>query len=612
VASVPHPAREALRPLLLLAVTTAAFALRMAGLADLGDLDFDEAATTYLASMDDPREMLETVLESFYHDPPLYYVVLHWWQAAMGVSEPALRALSVAFSTLAVAVIGASVARVAGTRAGAFAALVLAIAPMSVVFSRYARMYSLLLLSMALVIAVGAWRSGPRPVVPYRTGLAAIAAYLIGLGNHFYTLFAALATSPWLLPRRVFFVGLAVGGAGAGLWLLLSPRMREIMATMHPRLPEPTELSIMLAGSFGALAGPLASLTAYCVAAVVMLGAATLVFVRRRQLPSPFAQVVLAGWLVTTLAVPAMSLLGAPFANRYLVIAAPFAAAVAGIAVRFLPRAAVGPLAVGVLVAGALTLRPAYEGFSWGDYGHAVDRLRADARPGDGVLLNGMAQHVLYRHYRGGLPEGQTFPGPTLRDPRPVTEAEAEPLLTALVHQHPRVWVVESATNFYDPSAIVEQWLNREVYPLPLIRFRDAVLRLYLTDGQGAGVVDQPLDLLLLDVRLDSVALESRPLRPGDQARLRLNAHPEGATAPRKVSVRMVGSDGKAIWQSDRFFSGAERLVARSVIEVPPDAAPGTYQLQAVVYETGSVPGGGTQITRTSDPTTVATIEVRG
>jgi hypothetical protein len=139
--------------------------LRLWGIEGLGDLDFDEQASFFIGSMP-PREMLVYLLAAPFEHPPLFYLLFHGWLAAVGGSETAMRVFAVLPGTLAVPVVGSAVGRIAGPRTGIAAAIVLALAPLHVYYSRDARMYSLLSLWMALAVyavALGCRALSPTP-----------------------------------------------------------------------------------------------------------------------------------------------------------------------------------------------------------------------------------------------------------------------------------------------------------------------------------------------------------------------------------------------------------------------------------------------------------------
>ena len=76
--------------------------------------------------------------------PPGYYLLLHYWQAAVGLSEFALRYLSVITGVLTVALTYALGKRLFGPPVGLLAALLGAVSPLAVYYSQEARMYALL------------------------------------------------------------------------------------------------------------------------------------------------------------------------------------------------------------------------------------------------------------------------------------------------------------------------------------------------------------------------------------------------------------------------------------------------------------------------------------
>src|SRR5437899_1954089 len=61
--------------------------------------------------------------------PPLYFLLLHFWIRLFGESDLALRSLSALFGVLALPVIFAAAARLAGRRVGVLAALFSALSP---------------------------------------------------------------------------------------------------------------------------------------------------------------------------------------------------------------------------------------------------------------------------------------------------------------------------------------------------------------------------------------------------------------------------------------------------------------------------------------------------
>lgn len=173
----PSPRRERA---LLAALTALAFAVRCV---DLGrqSLWFDEAVSAFVARMDWP-EGLNFLLADGVH-PPLYYIVQKAF-LAWGSSETALRLPAAVFGALAVPLLYWTAARWA-PKARVSAALLLALSPLAVWYSREARMYSLL---MALTVAGMALYVNlllnPRP--SGRLSLAFTAVHALAYLTHFF------------------------------------------------------------------------------------------------------------------------------------------------------------------------------------------------------------------------------------------------------------------------------------------------------------------------------------------------------------------------------------------------------------------------------------------
>ncbi len=84
--------------------------------------------------------------------PPLYYLLLAGWGRLVGTSEFALRALSVGWSLVTVALTAALGHRVGGRRVALFAALLAALSPFALHYAQEARMYA-----MVTTLAAASW-----------------------------------------------------------------------------------------------------------------------------------------------------------------------------------------------------------------------------------------------------------------------------------------------------------------------------------------------------------------------------------------------------------------------------------------------------------------------
>ena len=172
----------------LLAVVLAAFWLRV-WLLDGQSLWGDEAISLGRAS-----GSLQEVAQDARHEgtlPPLYYYVLHFWIAAAGTTEFALRYPSALEGAAAVAVLWAAV-RSAGARTALIAALLAALSPFWVYYGQETRMYAqvtlLATVSTALFMKVRAADRG-RPWMWLGYVLASAAAVL----THYFAGFVLLA-----------------------------------------------------------------------------------------------------------------------------------------------------------------------------------------------------------------------------------------------------------------------------------------------------------------------------------------------------------------------------------------------------------------------------------
>ena len=171
------------------AVTVLALAGRLLLLGSFPALSGDETFTGVVE-----RLPLFQMLDVVRHDnhPPLGYLLTRV-VALLSTSPAALRLVPALAGTIAVPVAAALGRRVAGDRAGLFAAAAFAAFPAFVISSRDARMYSL---ATALVVAaaLALWRAAERPSL----GRLALYAVCVCLAVHSHY-FAVLAVGAQLL-----------------------------------------------------------------------------------------------------------------------------------------------------------------------------------------------------------------------------------------------------------------------------------------------------------------------------------------------------------------------------------------------------------------------------
>lgn len=211
-------------------ILVVATALRVAALGR-SELWHDEFCS--LLMLADPKGVLAAAASSATTpdggNPPLYYLLLAAWTRVLGLSEPAVRSLSLVASVAQVAVTGALVRTIGGSRPAALAAMaVAAVASLHVFYGTEARAYSLLLLllTVALWTFFRAIRSG-RPIDWALHAVALLAAWFT------HNLALPFTASFWiaalvLRADRRAFLGLAA--AHAAVVVLYSPWIPVLLA----------------------------------------------------------------------------------------------------------------------------------------------------------------------------------------------------------------------------------------------------------------------------------------------------------------------------------------------------------------------------------------------
>ncbi|HEX3074174.1 MAG TPA: glycosyltransferase family 39 protein, partial [Ignavibacteriales bacterium] len=133
---------------ILAALLLLAALLRIYGI-NSESLWFDEAFSVHLSKMN-IADLIKNTAEDVH--PPLYYIILNFWEIIFGDSEISSRALSLIFNVLTVYFLYRAASYLYDKKTGLAAAFILAISPFHIYYSQEARMYSLLgLLSLLSV-----------------------------------------------------------------------------------------------------------------------------------------------------------------------------------------------------------------------------------------------------------------------------------------------------------------------------------------------------------------------------------------------------------------------------------------------------------------------------
>ena len=174
-----------------------------------------------------PAEVVRAVFLSD-TSPPLYYLLLNVWTRIFGVSDIALRSLSIVFSLACLPLVFGIGRALGGERAATIAAGLFAIAPLSLYYSAEGRMYSLLWFCvLALVWATVRLFQG---LGGGRMQTMWVAASAAGFLVHYYFLFTWAAVGLFLLLRP-----------GKDSWGKMGMRIAFVVVLILPwylRLPE--------------------------------------------------------------------------------------------------------------------------------------------------------------------------------------------------------------------------------------------------------------------------------------------------------------------------------------------------------------------------------------
>ena len=146
------------------------------------------------------RDGVSSIIEHLRHDgaPPLYYVALHFWMKVAGTSDFSVRALSGLFSVATLPLVFIVARRLWNLRTAAIAVAVTAITPYAIYFATETRMYSLVMLEVALflVIWTGPWRTHDYGRM---AALATVGAAM--LYTHYWSLYFLATVALWSLVR---------------------------------------------------------------------------------------------------------------------------------------------------------------------------------------------------------------------------------------------------------------------------------------------------------------------------------------------------------------------------------------------------------------------------
>ena len=148
---------------------------------------FDEAYSVGLSSLSVPQIVQAAAADV---QPPLYYLLLHYWMMAFGTSESAVRLLSVLFGVLAIPMIYVVGRQLFNKETGLVGALILALSSFNIYYSQETRMYSLMAL-LALLSMYFFWRFLRQSNLVSSVGYVLSTTLLVY--THYYGFFVVIA-----------------------------------------------------------------------------------------------------------------------------------------------------------------------------------------------------------------------------------------------------------------------------------------------------------------------------------------------------------------------------------------------------------------------------------
>ncbi len=397
---------------------------------DLQPLWWDEGYSVWFATH--PLGQMAALTAEDIH-PPLYYALVSLWTALLGRGPTAFRLFSVLAGVLAVPVIYLAGRRMFGPRTAYLAAFLLAIHPLHIYYSQEVRMYGLVALWSAGILAA-AWPifaglGGRRPG-PYAAyiALAALALY-----TQYYAAFlpaglTLYALWHWRRNRRALLRWLIVQGVVALLYLpwvvYAAPRLvlyvsQKVAADADRPLGPLAYLARHLAAFLvGHLEGPLAGLWPYALLLIAPLGIGLALRMRRRTIPradaaGPSPAALLLTALATALLLGWLIGLRYPFfperGERLLLLALPAfvlltAAALETLLVRWRRIGVVTLALIGALAGASLWGFYNVPRYADDDYRPLIARTVEQGLPGDTVFCVYPWQVGYWRAYTADLP----------------------------------------------------------------------------------------------------------------------------------------------------------------------------------------------------------------
>jgi uncharacterized membrane protein len=614
-----------------------AFALRVYALS-AQSLWNDEGTSVALAQLS-----LEAITNGAARDihPPLYYYLLHFWMPLVGQSEFAVRFLSVIAGVLTIAFTFRIAYVFFNEEVAIFAAYLSAFSPFQVYYSQEARMYVWVTLFAAIsVYAMMQWvnlktqNSNPKPV---------FGIWDLGFG---IWLIYIPATIAMLYTQYIGAFVVVVENLAFAVWLIFAIRDQQSSVLRPPSsvkhslafwLAAQIIIGLMFLPWYLSAGGQLASwpsisepidlptlvwrgLNVFSVGTTLEPGGAILISIafaivffigwrRARAVNTNWVIVTLILWTLVPVAMMYIVSLSRPAYNpKFLLLATPpfFILVARGLSTiypgvflyqrrsnwrnpfRYLN------LALAILVsAGPLTSLDNYyhnPKYARDDYRAVVQFIDANARAGDGILVDAPAQIDVVRYYWRG--NQQLFLLPRMRPPEPnATRADVDAMLGKVT----RLFAIFYATEQSDPQAIIDNRLAERAFKARDEWRGNVRLAIYGIAPNARGT-PQSLNVQVGDeIVLQDYQLDQREARAGDVLTLTLNWRAERTPSMRtKVFVHLVDANGKLVAQRDgepmsdlritTTWRAGEIIVDNYGVFIEPGTPPGEYKIVIGMY----------------------------
>lgn len=618
--------------ILILLITLLAFALRVYRL-DAQALWWDESLSVYRATRDLATILANTILiqnvVTTDLQPPLYFLILHALVPLFGISEFALRFLSVAATVGTVPLIHVLAKRWFDSRVAIIAAFLAALSPFYVWYAQEARPYALVLFfsTLAIYALTRALDATRNTLHTSRWLILYILATIASFYTHYYASFllpfhfALIAFTVWRDAKRLVWI-LLPAIPSASIIFLLPIVLRGAAGNVNSG-PSFVPLDVLLRDLLNSFSVGITIDAQYIFwidAALALLFIIGIIFAIRN---SQFA-IVLIGYL----ALPLLTLLAAQIMrplyqnSRYFIAISPafYIGVAAGIAAISSRWKILALAALAIFLIGALpSLNNLYFDPRWGKDDHRAwaQDLRERGRAGDALILNSPHTEELFRYYTHEVVPFITLP--ILRaDGAPSPDADLTAVRDTL-SKHSRVWYLEMHSPFDDPQERIEKLLNQEGVLLDQALFRGTSTKIALSqftrEFPTAQARDIPLSTHAIFDHLQLLGYDAPTLRPGARAIVKLFWQiDEPVGEDYGVSLRVVDEAGTrwAQWDTTPLGNRAgtstwkpnQIVVDAHDLPVDSRASPGKYRLQVVVYhsmsgnEIGNTDLGEVEITR--------------